>query len=486
MKRRIAIAGSLTILIFILMPIALILLNLRGQGIFMISAILALVYVGVYVFGGVPKLIVYFIYGLVTSVFLTILEEPYHLPFVIIGTLLFVLNPLSSFESYLESKMSAEDVLPIHFSLRGSYWPFYSYRKEMKNFYHLPQARKLYTKSWYLHSRQIVTLFLISLGIFLFIHGLNNIKNSLDNFNWLNFFIFYSVIIAFVLAFFLFKKGFTSTFRGLAVSSFPTIIYLLLISNFPDVVKYSFAGSFFLIGLVVSIVELIKLYQRVIYDSYHYYDVDQQMEVFANALFEPLVYNESFTKSGHYQIKVKIETFQKNLHEILVYANYFRFIITAYTYGKQMVHVYADFHYKQSKRAENFKVFLESKFKMAIPLTLEDDPDKSLYEKRFFHRPDYIIARAQSLAALLKDLEIQTKIVISMIAYFELEEELDAFSKEFSVSKLDDLSEADYLTVKIDIPTLNIDYMIESKIREVLLALMVYHGTFVRISVYYS
>ena len=73
-----------------------------------------------------------------------------------------------------------------------------------------------------------------------------------------------------------------------------------------------------------------------------------------------------------------------------------------------------------------------------------------------------------------------------MIVYFELEEELEEFSKEFTVSKLDELSEDDYLTVKIDIPCLNVDYMIESKIREVLLSLMVHHGTFVRISVFYS
>jgi hypothetical protein len=81
MKRRIAIAGSLTILIFILLPIALILFELRGQGIFMIAAILTLVYVGFYVFGGVPKLIIAFIYGAVTFIFLFLLEEPYHLPF---------------------------------------------------------------------------------------------------------------------------------------------------------------------------------------------------------------------------------------------------------------------------------------------------------------------------------------------------------------------------------------------------------------------
>lgn len=485
MKRRIAIAGSLTILIFITMPIALILLNLRGQGIFMISAIISLVYVGIYVFGGVPKMIVAFIYGLITFIFLYLLSEPYHLPFIIIGTLLFVLNPLSSFENYMTTKMKDEDVLPIRFSIRGSYWPFFSYQKEMKNFYHLPQARKLYTKKWYLHTRQMVMLGLVTLGIFLFILGINNIANSLNNFNWFNFFVFYNVIIVFVLAFFLFKKGFTSTFRTFVISLFLPIIYLIFISSFPIPLKFSLAGSIFIIGIVVGAIELTKYFHRVAYDSYHYYDVDLQLEVFANALFEPLVYNESYTYCGHFQIRVKPETFQKQFHDILVYANFFKFLITAYAYGNEMVHLYADFHFKHTKRADQFKTYLESKFKMQVMAKFEEDPNKELYEKNFFHRPNYIIARAQSLAGLLKELEIKTKIIISMIVYFELDEELEAFGEDFDYIELDDLSEEDYLTVRVDIPSVNVDYMIESKIREVLLSLMINHGKFVRISVYY-
>ena len=172
----------------------------------MISAIVTLVYVGIYVFGGVPKLIIAGTYGVITFIFLLLLKEPYHLPILIMGTLLFVLNPLSSFEEYLTSKMNDEDVLPIRISLRGSYWPFFSYQKEMKNFYHLPQARKLYTKKWYLHLRQIVMLTLITLGIFLFLNGINQIANTLDNFSWFNFFVFYNVIMLFVLAWMLFKN----------------------------------------------------------------------------------------------------------------------------------------------------------------------------------------------------------------------------------------------------------------------------------------
>ena len=173
-------------------------------------------------------MIVYLIYGGVTTFFLFVFEEPYHLPIVFIGTLLFVLHPLSSFENYLSRVMNDEDVLPIHISIHGNYWPFYEYQKEMKNFYHLPQARKLYTRKSYLYLRQITTIGLLFFGIFLFIHGINYIANTIDDFNWFRFFIFYGVIIIFILAFYSFKKGFTSTFRTLVISVFPVIIYLIL------------------------------------------------------------------------------------------------------------------------------------------------------------------------------------------------------------------------------------------------------------------
>lgn len=485
MKRRIVIAGSLTILILILIPVSLILFNLKGQGIFMITAIITLVYIGIYVFGGVPRLIIYAIYGLLTALFLILLAEPYHLPVVIVGTLLVVLNPLSSFENYLETHLNDEDVLPVRFSIRGSYWPFFSYRREMKNFYHLPQARKLYTKKWYLHLRQLTTLLLFSLGIFLFILSINSIANSLDNFNWIHFFIFYIIIIVFILAFFMFKKGFTSTFRTLVVSLFPSVTYLFLVSDFPPAIKYSFAGSFVIFGIVVSIVELVHFYQRVAYDSYHYYDVEDQKEVFANALFEPLVYNETYILCAEFQIRVSLELFHKQFHDILIYANYFKLLITAYSFKQNTVYLYADFHEKNEKRYEKFKSFLEAKFKMAVSSTLQVDPNKEIYEKTFFHRTDYIIARAQSLASLLKELEIKTKIIISFIVYFELDDELESFSKEYAVTELDELSDDEYNTVRIDIPCINVDYMIESKIRELLLSLLINHGKFVRISVYY-
>ena len=178
----------------------------------------------------------------------------------------------------------------------------------MKNFYHLPQQRKLFTKKWYLHARQLTMILLYTLGVFLFIHEINYIANRIEDFNWYNFFTLYIVIIVFLLAYFIHLKGFTSTFRTFGIALFPPIIYLILISNFHEALRYSLAGSFAIFGIIISIVELINLHKRVAYDSYHYYDVDLQREVYANALFEPLVYNETFTLSGHYQLKITKKT----------------------------------------------------------------------------------------------------------------------------------------------------------------------------------
>ena len=63
---------------------------------------------------------------------------------------------------------------------------------------------------------------------------------------------------------------------------------------------------------------------------------------------------------AEYQIKVPLDKFQKYFEEILVYANYFKFIITAYSYKRNTVYLYADFHEKNAKRAEKFKSNLKT------------------------------------------------------------------------------------------------------------------------------
>jgi hypothetical protein len=485
MKARIIVAATISFLIIILLPVALIVYATRDQGLFILIALLILVYLSIYVFGGVAKLVIYFIYGLVTMLSLLALPVGYQLPMVIVGTLLFVLNPLAGFESYLESSMRDEDVLPIRISLKGSYWPYYAYRRDMKNYYHLPQARKLYTQKWYLHLRQLTTILFFGLGIFLLISQVRHITNTLNDFNYDNFFVFYIIVVVFILTFFSFKKGFTSTFRLLVVCMFPVFIYLVLVSGFDGVVKLSLSLTLLGAGLAVTAFEVYKFYQRVTYDSYSYTDLDQQMDVHANALFEPYVYNETFTNVAVYTIRVKPEVFRKRFHDILVHANFHRFFITAYTEKEASVNLHCDFHFRHEKRADLFKTYLEAMFRTPVPLELKYDPDKLGYEETFFHRPPYIVARAQHLASLLKELEIESKIILSMVVYFENRDDLTGFSAEHPTTPLEEISSAESYAVRVDVPSANIDYMIEAKVQDVLLTMMTYKGRFVRISVYY-
>ena len=484
MKRRIIISLIIVLFMIIALPFVLIFSAQHEKGLFLIGVLVITVYLSIFIFGSLPKLIIYMIYGATISLFLYMLQN-YQIPIVMIGTLLFVLNPLAQFESYLNKKMNEENVLPIHISIHGSKWPFYEYRRAMKNFYHLPQSIKLFTKKWYLRIRQLLMLLFIAVGIFLFINQISMIVNTLDDFSWDRFFTFYMVIILFLLSWIIHLKGFTSMFRALGISLFPPIIYLVLVSSFANPLRYSLAGSLFITAVVISIWELVTLYQRVTYDTYQYYDVDRQLEVYANALFEPLVYNESYTLCADYKFKGTQKEFDRIFHDVLIYANYFKFIIVAYAYGNQTVEVNAHFHYRDEKRVIKFKSFMESKLKRKLDVHYYHDFNKTEYEQLFFHKPAYIIARTQHLAELLTDLQITTKIIISFIVYFESLEDLEEMSKTYQLTPLTDLKVEQYLTARIDIQSINDDYVIETKVRDLLLNLMINGGTFVRVSVYY-
>lgn len=484
MKKRLAIAVSLAIFIIISLPVALVISSIRNQGIFIVLAILGMVYIAVYVFGGLAKLIVYFIYGAITALFLTLLPEVYQLPFVFIGTLLFVLNPLANFESFLEKKLNDDDVLPIRFSIRGSYWPYFAYRREMKTYYHLPQQRKLITKKWYLYLRQLSTILLLSSGIFIFILEISNIAIALDTLEPTLFLSFYSVIILFLLTLLMYKKGFTSSFRALMIAIFPTLIFVVFLTDLSLFTKAIMAGTIFLAGIVTSAVELRKYYQRVLFEGYNYYDVDFQKDVYANHLFESLIYNDSYTQTGTYKMKVNKDLFKKHLPAILIYLNYFKVIMVAYAFKKETVEIVCHFHKKQKKRPDKLKTYLEGLFKTTVDMYLFHDPFKKDYEEGFLHRPDYIVSRALYLAHLAKELEIKSRVIVQMIAYFKCEADLQQFMKEHPVKRLPHYDVDDSVTVKIEMPLINSDFIIESKIRELLLSLLTSRGKFVRINVY--
>lgn len=485
MKRRIIISIVMFGFIFLTFPFVMAFLNLEAKVIYLISSIVALVYVGFFIFGGLPELIINFIYGFITATTLFFTTDDYHMPVIIIATIIIILNPLSQFESFLRSKMTADNTEPIQISIRGKQWPFFAYRKEMKNYFHLPQSRKFFTIKSYKAARQISTLLVAGFGVFLFINQINHIANSLDDFNWSNFLTFYVIIIIFLLAYFIHLKGFTSTFRTFAFSLIPPIIYLIAITSFSYWIKVSLLISISIVSVIFAIIELIKFHQRVIYDELIYLDKDTHRYVHANALFEPLVYNETYTLCGEYTIKVDEKTFDNHFKDILVYANFYHFIIVAYTVSDSDVIIHAHFLYKQHKRSERFRIYLESLFEKEVPYYTFSDYNKIAYEKNFFHKDEYIIARAKHLAQLLKALQIRSKIVISMIIYFENDIQLETFNTQYNAIKLKDITVDGYITTKLDVLCINNPFVIEKTLKKILLHMFINNGKFVRLNVYY-
>ena len=485
MKRRIVISITAAIIALIVILVRVIAFKDNDVSRLTTWSVVYFVYIGIYFFGGLPKFVIYFIYGLLTGIGMYFLSD-YQLAFVVAGSLLFILSPLAAFERHLEKKLSDEDSLPIRMSLRGSYWPNYAYRRAMKEYYHLPQTRKLYTKKWYLRLRQACMLLIFFVATFLFINEVGRtVAVDFNAFNWISFFNVYIVIVLYILAFVLHKKGFTSMFRSLIVSMFPILIFLVTQAPFSETTRIVMSVLSLVVAIVIAIYELYIYYQRVAYQSYEYRDPDKNWEVYANATFEPLVYNETFTKVVKFSFDCERSLFEKNFHDILVYANFRRFIITAYAFSPKGVVFYADFHHKAGKRIMKFKNYLDKKLKRSVDIQIIDDVNKKVYETNFFHKTEYIVARATHLAELLKELEIKSEVIISTIFYFESLADLKSFQDKYFTVRLEHLEDENIYTVRADILSQNVDYIIEQKVREILMDAMIYRGNYVRISVFY-
>lgn len=485
MKRRVNIFLVSLITIIILLPSSFIFKEPKDRTFFAGIVLTVLVYVLIYSFGGLAKLIIYSIYGIICAMLLIVLPQ-YQIAITLLASLLFVLNPLAEFENYLSKRISDEEIVPINVDLYGSRAPYMAYRKEMKNYYHLPQTRKLYTKKPYYKLRQVIILILTAIGVFVLINQLGEMAITFENFKLSSFFSsLYGLFVIVTSILVLYKKGFTSLFRILVILIYPPIIYVFLIYIPVDSTKYILSGVALILGIATGVYEFIKLRARVIFEHYHYYDQDKQREVFANALFEPFVYNENYQISVVYQIAIALPQFQKKLQQVLIYANAKKFFITAYTYDKKFIKLYCEFHNEDELKVHKFLDFLEAQFNDQIQMVIREDKYKTLYEKNFFHQPNYIIARALYLADILDELEIRSKVIISFVVYFNTNEDLHAFSLKYNYKYLRKISYDGHMTVQVDLQVPNTSYIIETKIQEFLLDLLIYNGHYVRINLYY-
>lgn len=444
----------------------------------LLSALFILIFSTVYLLFGVSRLIVYTIYGLVVFIISLFIPDDYRLILAFILTLIIVINPLSSFEIYLDKRLSLQQTNFISFHRKGRYKTFYQYRRAMKERYHLPQVRKFYTISSYKLLRSIITIGLFSLLIFILVLTTNDIIQNSD-FRGINVLSLYVSIILSIAIIILYKKGFISMFRALRISFFPTAFFLLTFLEMElwlRVIYYAIAGLSF-IGVII--VETHLYYTRVIYDDYQYRDFNKQMTVFANAIYEPFIYNEQKLISVKYSIEVSEAVFQKKFETLLMYANHQRFIITAYMVGRGKVYLYTEFYHKDTP----YKFYQKLGKIFLTTIEKKDINDPMYYEKTFLHNHEYIIARALSLSHLLEALEIKERVMIAVSMHYPNKNLSLEMLKKYSGRVLEQNEE--YCLVETYLNVENIDYVIEQNLRQLLMDMLFTQGTFVRVMVYY-
>lgn len=486
MKKRIFI--SLLLIILLLVTVSIITLNLppRISIVYGVIVCILVSLVLVYLFNGLVKFLVMMIYT--TAIILgVVVFKDYQHAIIAVGTFAIIVNPLASLENYITQYFDEDEVSQLSISIRGSYWPYYEYRKNMKDFIRLPQTKKLFTKKWYLRLRQLTFIILLFLGLYLFLNELKNIYFDTIYYNPISFLVFYGILAIFVSSFMLVKSGFYRMFTVAIGFIFIPIIVAILLLDINFMSKMIFAASMSILGIAYIAHQKFDSLGEVAYNAYEYYDPAKKRYVYANQFYEPLVYNETYTLVSIYKLKIEQKNFEKELNDILLYANYKHFMITAYTYNGIEIEIFTDFHKRDIKKVFKFKLYLENKFNRNIELQYEFDKDKLMYESQFFHRPEYIIARASNLVDLMNELEVQKEeVIVTMIYTFKNLESINDLMKIYFVKRLESFEDKDYYVASISVRTTKNKFELEQKIRDILLNAMIYNGVYVRVLVYYE
>ncbi len=435
------------------------------------------IYALVYLLFGLPRLIIYFIYGVLTIVLGFLIPDKYRLIIVFVMTIIVVINPLAGLEVLMDKRFSPEQTRIYEIPLFGKYKTYNEYKKAVKNSYHFPQTRKLYTKKYYQLLRQTVVLILFTLLIFLLIFTTNNII-QIGGLGDINLLLIYFQIVLTITIMILSKKGFTSSFRIIRMSVFPAIVYIILLTNFSDLIKIIFIAFTTLAFIGLLITEFYLYNTRITYMSYDYINRRYNLEVSANALYEPFIYNDDKKLSVKLSIDVPKEVFLKKRDELLVYLNFRKVLLTAYAFEKEVVHLYLEFY--RIKTLEKVETKISSMFKTNIKTTtLAND----FYEQKFLHDHEYIIQRALNLSHLLDELEIKESLIIATSMHFKNLNDAREIFKKYEVNIIE--NKEGYVLLEVFINTKNVDYLIESKLRDLLLDMLIYGGVFVRVMVYY-
>lgn len=478
MRKRLIIALTILIALISAFTVGRLFIDESYHGIIDNLFLFTLVYNIIYLWFGVPRLIVYFIYGVFMLPILFFTDKDYHLLLIFIFTIIVVLNPFASFEQFLDTTLTESSTKTFVYTPPGKYKLFYKYREEMKNHYHLPQVQKIYTKPVYRFLRTSSLLLLFASLIFLLLFSSSDIINlqGLDTRSIVTLYLAVLLTIALVV---LYKKGFSSMSRVFKIGGFPPIIFLLAVWDINNIVKIISLIALSLGMITVIIREVIANYSRVVYSSYKYKDQKTSEKVWANALYEPFVYSSALRKSIIFEFELPEELFHKQFKSLLVRTNIYKTIITAYTIKKGKINLFIEYY--KDKDKDRVQKAIENIYNVKI---LKKKPiDQVYYEKKFLHNHEYIIARALNLSHLLIELEIKEPVIISVTMNFKTKEDANIIAKKYQTQLLDETD--DYCLVESSIRVRNVDYLIETELRSLLLEMLINRGTFVRVMVYY-
>lgn len=479
MKKRLLIATTIFLVLVATFSILSVTLKTTIRPIFLFSFFIATFYLVIYFIGGISKLFVYLIYGV--AIFLLIyFFNSYRFAFMIIGTFIIVMNPLAYIENRLAPLIDSPEPFELQMLVTRSYFPYYDYRAKMKEYYHLPQARKYKNERRYYILVTATTIVLSLIGILLSLLELNAMTEDLANFRLESILVFYIVVVIFGSAVILNKKGFNSLRHFITPFIFVPMALLVLMTELPIAWKISISAMAALLTLITLGYEIILYYKRVAYHSSVYIDSNTNHLVHANLLYEPYMFNEFYTLVGKYEINTNEISFQKYFEQVLVYANYKKFFISAFVETGSSIILYTQFHKNNKNDAIKFSNFLEKTFETSVLSQISDDPSHAIYENTFYRSDDYIVARAVSLGALMKEMEITDPLIISMYFYFK---NLDLLKDFNDLYKVDIVAvEYDLVMIKVEFEIVNVEYLIDIKVREILLNALINDGTYVRIT----
>lgn len=467
--------------------------------IYIYSYIIFLIYLFNFFWGGVSKLVVNGIYA--TLIILFNMAYPrFFLGIAIAGAFLIIFNPLKPLQNLIARSLKSE----VHISLSSlalrQNKVFWEYRKVMKQHFHLDSYAKLFQNRVYAFLRRAVPTLLYICGAFLAIYSLNEDKHR-QNFEFMKkafgvnnyaftIFMIVSIVCIFIFGYIIYLKSFKSGVRFLTILVIPFITFVIhLLKNIifkNQTTLYLVVHSGFIIAsLVIVIIQIVLYFKRVTYKYYHYFDNDKQEEVFANALYEPFVFDNGYSRVGVFNIAISKYAFQEKFQKVISFANQKYFIITSYVFRDNYVTIYTVFKNSDTAHPRQFLKFL-SKIYCCNFITINTflDEEKLFYPKLFYNNENYIVARTITEAKELLKLGFYKPIILSFFFDFPSENDIINYSQKQPTNTYRTTNNKKLVETRTTVE--NDETMLEITSRKILLDALMHNAKYLKVSIRYQ